>query len=62
MAELHSIEGGKKNSMGTRSLEMCDCGCPWFKSESYDDNPRVQVQICMMCHSEYTVLVEPCDG
>jgi hypothetical protein len=62
MAEIRSIEGGKKNKPTSRSLELCECGCPWFKSESCDDNPKMQFQTCMMCHAEYTVFVEPCDG
>ena len=62
MADLHSIEGGKKNSLGERTLEACECGCPWFKAESYVDSPSVRVETCMMCQAEYTVLVEPCDG
>ena len=61
MAEIRAINGGKKRE-SERSLELCDCGCPWFKSESFDDNPTVQIQTCMMCCAEYTVLIEPCDG
>src|SRR5574343_33028 len=28
MAEIRSIEGGKKNKPASRSLELCECGLP----------------------------------
>lgn len=59
MADLHSIEGGRKKPECERELEICDCGCPWFKQEMSREQPDLRIQTCMMCCAEYTVSQVP---